>query len=110
MDTEEKFVLDPTNLDPAEWKAGDRLWFVDWISPFAPKFTWRLQRAMARMFPHDVARAFRVKTEQTDARIATFAGTELTRDQSHEIRRKYHKELMGRLQSNPQKDESFKIS
>lgn len=110
LDAEEKFILDPANLDPSEWTAGDRLWFIDWISPFGPKYTWRLQRAMSREFPKEVARAFRVKTKSTKARIATFAGTELTRDQSHEARRNYHKDLMSRLQAKAHEVDAIKVS
>ena len=103
LDVEERFVVDPNSLEPTDWLSGDRLWFIDWISPFGTKYTWELQRKMARRFPDDVGRALRVKPNNPKARVATFTGSELTRDESHAKRNSYFKELIGRIRSNTEK-------
>lgn len=110
VDAEARFIVSPNSLQPEEWTSGDRLWFIDWVSPFRTKHTWELQRAMSRKFPDQVARAYRVKPKNEKARVATFVGTELARGSSHSIRRQLHADLVDALQSHPDVDKSFRIA
>ena len=100
LEAEARYVVKPTNLRLADWISGDRIWFVDWISPFEKKYTWALQRRMKKMFPKDVARAFRVKQNKSKARIAVFSGKSLDRDESRKKRAQYFMELRNKLKEN----------
>ena len=109
VETEEKFILNPNSINPHDWNNGDRLWFVDWISPFSSKYTRILRKAMADQFPKNVARSIRVKKGQKQARIATYAGQELNRDESHALRRQYFQEVSEGLRQNSGLGKTFEL-
>ena len=99
-ETENKFILDPSGMRPESWACGDRLWFCDWISPFSPKYTWLLRKAMAKRFPDKVARAIRVKKGSKTAKIAVFAGEGLTKVQSSALRHEYFTDVAKAISEN----------
>ena len=71
------YMLNPSAIETNDWCSGDRLWFIDWIAPFAKTDSWTLRRAMMQRFPDEVARAIRVKREQRKARVMEFKGPQL---------------------------------
>lgn len=98
LEAEARYIVKPTSLKLADWVSGDRLWFIDWISPFEMKYTWALQRSMKKLFPKVLGRAYRVKSNKSKgARIAVFAGRELTHDESREKRANYFTDLRDKL-------------
>ena len=76
-EAEAAYMIDPSKVLANDWQSGDRLWFVDWVAPFAATDSWNLRRAMMQRFPHEVARAIRVKREKNKARVMEFKGPRL---------------------------------
>lgn len=109
-ESEAKYILNPNQLDPDSWTSGDRLWFIDWISPFSPKYTWALRSALVKRFPDKVARAMRVKKDNNMARIASFTGHGLEKAQSRKTKHQYYKEMVESLASNPKRNQDFFLS
>lgn len=109
LEAETRLVIDPNSLRPEDWRAGNRLWFIDWIGPFAASDTRRLRGRMAERFPRELARALRVKPTKTEARIATFAGSKLTREEAMELRSTRYRELTDSLASHPGRGEGFRL-
>ena len=109
-EAEARYVLNPSGMKLEDWTSGDRLWFIDWISPFSSRFTWRLKQTMAEeKFPNSVARSYKVKGKSSKARVATFIGAKLTKQQSYQLRRKYHLELTEELRKLSEADQSFAL-
>jgi cytolysin-activating lysine-acyltransferase len=78
QDAELRYMMNPSAMRVEDWKSGDRLWFADWVAPFATVDSWSLRRRMMRRFPDQVARAIRVKRERKTARVMEFTGPALT--------------------------------
>lgn len=75
---EARYLLNPSELRQADWRCGDRLWFIDWIAPFSAHDSRTLKARLADMFPDEVARAIRVKEEGGIGRVMQFRGRNLT--------------------------------
>jgi cytolysin-activating lysine-acyltransferase len=83
-EVEEAYVLNPSGLQPKDWKSGDRLWLLDVLAPFGGS------RAIARdlkngVFTNSVGRALRVKPGKDEMRIVYLHGAnalEQSRDHS----------------------------
>ncbi|KZL22628.1 toxin-activating lysine-acyltransferase [Pseudovibrio sp. Ad37] len=110
QETEEKYILNPSLLNPDSWNCGDRLWFIDWISPFSARYTWALRSEMAKQFPTKIARALRVKKGNSRGRIATFAGLGLTQQDSRTKKRQYFEDMVVGLTTNPNRGDQFFLS
>lgn len=72
-EVEEAYVLNPSGLQPKDWKSGDRIWLLDVLAPFGGS------RAIARdlkngIFKDSVGRALRVKPGQDEMRIVYLHG------------------------------------
>ncbi|WP_405108774.1 toxin-activating lysine-acyltransferase [Phaeobacter sp. BS52] len=109
-DTESAYILNPNHLNPDRWTSGDRLWFIDWISPFSPKYSWTLRSALVKRYPDKVARALRVKKDNETARIASFTGHGLEKAQSRAIKRQYYEDMVEGLANNPELGKDFFLS
>ena len=88
-EAEMAYIVDPSNVLAHDWCNGDRLWFIDWVAPFAATDSWHLRRAMMQRFPNEVARAIRVKREKTKARIMEFKGPALSSPTAHARLKRY---------------------
>jgi len=109
-EAEARYVLEPGRLDPADWRSGDRLWFIDWVAPFGRDHTIELRRIMARQFPDSLARGYRVKPGGTKARVAHFAGEALDGAAVRRLRRRYHAELFAQLSADPGRNRQFRLN
>jgi cytolysin-activating lysine-acyltransferase len=107
QETEEKYILNPSVLDPDSWNSGDRLWFIDWISPFSSKYTWALRNELAKKFPNEVARGLRVKKGNKTGKIITFSGVALTKMEGRMKKHQYFKDMVEGLSTNPDLGEGF---
>lgn len=107
---EAEYILNPSQLSSEAWKSGERLWFIDWISPFAARHTWALRSALAEIFPRNVARAFRVRPGENTARIVYFSGSDLPKSRSKEIKRRYFEEMAASLASSPKRGRDFMLA
>ena len=70
---EKKYLANPTGLDPEDWDSGDRLWFIDWVSPFGGARV-IAKKMETEMFTTDVGHALRVKHNSTRGKILDDAG------------------------------------
>lgn len=83
-EVEEAYVINPSGLQPKDWKSGDRIWLLDVLAPFGGS------RAIARdlkngIFRDCVGRALRVKPGKDEMRIVYLHGAnaiEQSRDHS----------------------------
>lgn len=107
---EKELLIDPSNLDPKEWKSGDRLWFIDCISPFSPKYTWQLRSQLSQIFPKYVARAIRVKKECKKARVVSFKGMDLKAQQSRLIKDRYLCEMRDAILHDHRASKQFHVT
>lgn len=109
LETEASYLLSPNSLEPEDWTAGDRLWFIDWISPWGLRDTRALRAMIAKRFPREVGRSLHVKPGNRSARIATFVGSELTKEEAREIRGRLYNELTERLKADPNRGKAFRL-
>ena len=100
-EAEMRYMVDSSMIQLSDWNGGDRLWFADWVAPFGAADSLALRRAVARRFPHEVARAIRVKPGKTNARVMEFKGAKLPNAIARERLRGYYGEFVQRVQRAP---------
>ena len=100
-ETELKYILNPNSLQPCDWRSGDRLWMIDFISPFSKHYTLILKNRLKQKFPRGVLRALRVKEASKVGRVLTFMGQHLGPSEAEDIRRYYLLEMHHRLKNHP---------
>lgn len=91
---EAKYLLDPSSIDLSAWTSGDRLWFIDWVSPFSNAHTLALKNAMGRRFEGTLARALRVKPGRKVARVMEFKGATIEWPEARGLFEGYKRELL----------------
>lgn len=94
-----RYMLDPSDIRVEDWTGGDRLWFADWVAPFAAADSWHLRSIMAARFPNEVARAIRVKRGSKTARVMEFKGSQLPAAIAHERLKQYYEGFMNAASS-----------
>lgn len=109
VEAEARYITHPARIRGEDWQSGERLWFIDWISPFSRAITWQLQRSMKKSFPGQVGRAYRAKPGRDKARVATFVGTGIGLDQATEQRLSLLSSLGEELRRLNKADRSFEI-
>ncbi|MEM9139364.1 MAG: toxin-activating lysine-acyltransferase [Pseudomonadota bacterium] len=109
LEAEAQYILDPSALQPDAWAGGDRLWFIDWISPFSARYTYALRNLMTERFADKVARSYSTRSGNQKARIATFIGKDLDGPTSRRIRKRYQEEVLDVLQNAPDRDQTFQL-
>lgn len=91
--SEIRYLIDPSQVEAADWNSGDRLWFADWIAPFGAADSWQLRKLMAARFPDQVARAIRVKRDSKKARVMEFKGPKLATSIGRARLKRYYDEF-----------------
>ena len=86
QNSESKYLENPSYLEPTAWNSGNRLWIIDFVSPFSPKFTKILYNRLINLFPTQHAYAIRVKENSTTARILSFTGAKMDRIERKKIK------------------------
>lgn len=71
-EAEFRYILNPTAIRRSDWHSGDRMWFIDFISPFSQCYTIMMKRWLAEQFPNRYARALRVRLNSDTGSIRTF--------------------------------------
>lgn len=71
----------PLVLSEQDWNSGDRMWFEDWIAPFGHSAIVR-RLLQGQLLPNRCARFLHHRGEQRGARIKTFIGNNVTREQA----------------------------
>jgi cytolysin-activating lysine-acyltransferase len=76
---ESRHIKDPTNpLAPADWRSGDRLWLIDWVSPFGQSL--QLRHRMLELFARQTARSLHRYPHWNGSRVKTWLGDTCSRD------------------------------
>ncbi len=76
---ESRHVKDPTApLEPADWRSGDRLWLIDWVSPFGQSL--QLRHRMLELFARQTARSLHRHPHWNVSRVKTWRGDTCTSD------------------------------
>lgn len=100
LETEQKYILNPNSLDYNDWNSGNRLWFIDFISPFSFKDTTRLRRMMGKIHgEHYLARSIRLNKDG-HARVVEHTGGSINHQQSNQLRHQYYQEIATQLTRN----------
>lgn len=98
------YLDNPHSIKFEDWKCGDRLWFIDLISPIDKGITGELLSIMKRdIFPNAVARSLRVKVGDTVARIKSHTGDDVPPKERRLILSKYCLELEAYLDGKQNK-------
>jgi len=105
---ETEYILNPNSLKPEDWAAGDRLWVIDWIAPFARHDSMTLRAELRRRFPKDIVRGLRVKPNNPKARIVTYIGAALSAEEATRIRKELDQDLTNSLKTHPRHNTGFK--
>ena len=73
-DAELRYIRDPSLIRLEDWNSGDRLWFVDYVSPFSVKHTLALKSVLRERFSDRFARGLRVTPGGKTGRVLTYFG------------------------------------
>lgn len=70
---ESRYLNNPTApLPHGDWRSGDRLWLIDWVSPFGQSL--QLRRRMLALFARQTARSLRRQPRANEDRVKTWLG------------------------------------
>lgn len=101
---EVKYLENPHSLSINDWKSGDRLWFIDYVSPVDPKITDEISHHLAHnLFANSVARSLRLKPGDSQAKIKSYGGSQITIKERRLILSKYLAELKDFIGDKPTK-------
>lgn len=76
---ESRYVKDPSSaLAPSDWRSGDRLWLIDWVSPFGLSLP--LRRRLLELFARQTARSLARHPHWSNCGVKTWLGDACTRD------------------------------
>ena len=100
LHTEKKYVLNPNQIDYNKWNSGNRLWFIDYISPFDRKYTSALNEKLQELFSDQVARSIRVKKRSNKAKVKTYFGKSLSIEQASRMGDRLFEDLKTILSEN----------
>lgn len=73
-EAERRYILQPSQIRLEDWTSGNRLWFIDYVSPFSLRHSFHLNRLLRQDFSDRYARAFRVQSGKENGRIMTYRG------------------------------------
>lgn len=89
---EAKYIKDPNSLVQEDWKSGDRLWFIDFISPFSFKDTIRLRKLVGKIHANSyLARSIRLRSD-SKAVVLEHSGGSADLAKSKELANKFYEE------------------
>lgn len=92
QEVERKYILNPNSLAQEDWKSGDRLWFIDFITPFSFKDTIKLRRLMGQVHGQNyLARSIRLRKDGK-AVVLEHSGGSNDASKSRELKDKFYKE------------------
>lgn len=79
---ETQYLHDPSAALPAsDWCSGDRLWLIDWVSPFGQ--SWPLRHPMLALFERQTARSLMRHPRASATQVNTWRGEGCTQDAAH---------------------------
>lgn len=91
---EKKYILDPNSLQLEDWNSGDRLWFIDIISPFSMRDVLTLRRKMSEIHGDNYfARSIRINPETKKARVVEYTAGTTNKEKTKDIREHLFNEI-----------------
>jgi cytolysin-activating lysine-acyltransferase len=69
-------------LQPADWCSGDRMWVIDWITPFGHAYA--LRASILRLLPQVCFRFLYHRGNERGLRIKTYRGRAITAEQAQQ--------------------------
>ncbi|MEK9802562.1 MAG: toxin-activating lysine-acyltransferase, partial [Curvibacter sp.] len=69
-------------LQPADWRSGDRMWAIDWITPFGHAHA--LRASILRLLPQVCFRFLYHRGNERGLRIKTYRGRAITAEQARQ--------------------------
>lgn len=79
---ESQYLRDPSAALPAsDWRSGDRLWLIDWVSPFG--LSLQIRHQMLDLFARQTARSLQRHPRAQTSRVKTWRGDTCTTDAAH---------------------------
>lgn len=95
---ETKYLMSASSLQVGDWCSGNRIWFIDWISPFGIENTKSLKAAIEDEFAGEVVRALRVWPDSgRNGRVTSYKGRLVSRECANALLRRYFDELEQQL-------------
>lgn len=77
--SESQYLRDPSSpLSAGDWRSGDRLWLIDWVSPFGRSL--QLRRQLLEMFARQTARSLHRHAQPGTSQVKTWRGETCTDD------------------------------
>lgn len=76
-EAELRYINSPSQIKLEDWTSGDRMWFIDYVSPFSVRHTVELKSILRDRFDHRFARSLRVTPGSEKARVVTYFGKEV---------------------------------
>jgi cytolysin-activating lysine-acyltransferase len=73
-EAEFRYIANPSQIQLEDWNSGDRMWFIDYISPFSIRHTLQLKSLLRDSFHDRFARALRVTPEGKTGKVLTYFG------------------------------------
>ena len=107
---EANYILQPGKIHPSSWNIGNRLWLIDFISPFSTQYTLKIRRQLSDLFPLNIGAALRVKPHEEVGKIITYCGVNLAKDEAIQLRMKRLKDAETALRIHPDRDNAFKLN
>ncbi|MBU3602155.1 toxin-activating lysine-acyltransferase [Polynucleobacter sp. AM-25C3] len=79
IEAEVKYLENPHSIGAEEWNGGNRIWFMDLVSPFDQKYTNEIiRRLRSTIFSKVVARSLRIKLGSKTSKVAFYWGKQVT--------------------------------
>ena len=86
VEVEARYLDNPTEFYAIDWQSGDRLWFMDWVSPYGKQFNNELVHKLKfDIFPNAVARSLHVRKDREQGKVAKFIGANVSTERSREL-------------------------
>lgn len=80
-EAEARYLRDPNiAIKPADWKSGDRMWIIDWFTPYGHAHAMRF--AVGHLLAHRTARAIYHKSSLHSQHVLQLRGNEVSRWQA----------------------------
>lgn len=76
-EAELRYIKSPSKIQLEDWTSGDRMWFIDYVSPFSARHTLELKSRLRGQFGDRFARSLRVTPGCNTARVVTYFGREV---------------------------------
>ncbi|WP_138465874.1 toxin-activating lysine-acyltransferase [Poseidonocella sp. HB161398] len=77
-EAELRYIKTPSAIRLEDWTSGDRLWFIDYVSPFSLRHTLQLKSRLRARFENRFARGLRVVPGATKGRVVTYIGKDIS--------------------------------